>query len=198
MGTPKGLLLYQGRPWLLEQLYRFKAAGGQRVIVVLGFHSEEYKKNIFEITGNAHLSLLFPSLEISVVVNHQPQLGPFTSLQCALTALSKESYLGAFVLPIDVPGPDCRVFQKMAEAFINTQDAIVPRFQNKGGHPVLLSQSFADRLSRINPISKEARLDYQIRDLPPDKVTYLPVPDERVCLNLNGPEDFLQYCEKSA
>jgi CTP:molybdopterin cytidylyltransferase MocA len=197
MGIPKGLLLYQGRPWLLEQLHRFKAAGGKKVMVVLGYHSEEYKEIIWELAGCAHPSTSFPNLGISVVVNPQPHLGPFSSLQCALTALSKENYPGAFVLPIDVPGPAREVFQKMAQSFINNLDTIVPQFQNKGGHPVLLSRRFAELLAQIPANTKEARLDYQIRGIPRDKVIYLPVPDEKVCLNMNGPEDFRQYCERN-
>ena len=33
MGTPKGLVDYQGQPWLLEQLGRFRAACGERAMV---------------------------------------------------------------------------------------------------------------------------------------------------------------------
>jgi len=198
MGIPKGLLLYQGRPWLLEQIHRFDAAGGKRVFVVLGFHSEEYKDNILELAHNDLPSTSFPNLRISVTVNPRPQLGPFSSLHCALATLEKEGHPGAFVLPIDVPGPGRDVFQKMAQSFLNTFEALVPQFQNKGGHPVLLSRSFTGRLAQISPNAGEARLDFQIRVLPRDKVAYLPVSDERVCLNMNGPEDFLRYCGKSA
>ena len=46
MGTPKGLLDYQGHPWLVEQLRRFKAASGKRAIIVLGFHQAPYFEQI--------------------------------------------------------------------------------------------------------------------------------------------------------
>ena len=46
MGTPKGLLDYQGHPWLVEQLLRFKAASGRQAIIVLGFHQALYFEQI--------------------------------------------------------------------------------------------------------------------------------------------------------
>ncbi|MBA4392008.1 MAG: hypothetical protein C0407_00480, partial [Desulfobacca sp.] len=46
MGTPKGLLDYQGNLWLFEQLSRFQAASGKRVVIVLGFHHDQYFEKI--------------------------------------------------------------------------------------------------------------------------------------------------------
>jgi CTP:molybdopterin cytidylyltransferase MocA len=195
MGTPKGLLRYRNRFWLLEQCNRYKAAGGKRIILVLGFHWKDYLEQIFNLSEEVQNPIFRMGLEISVVVNAQPELGPFSSLQCAVTVLMQGDYPGAFVLPIDVPGPDLEVFRNMARSFEDGKEALIPRYRTKGGHPVLLSRTFLNRLSEISPESETARLDFQIRALPREKVAYLSVIDEKVRLNLNKPEDFLRYSE---
>jgi CTP:molybdopterin cytidylyltransferase MocA len=197
MGVPKGLLQYQGRFWMIEQFNRFKVAGGKRVMVVLGFHRKQYLEKMPWLAGEFQTPVLLMSLQLSVAINPHPQLGPFSSLQCAIAALKKEEedYLGAFILPIDVPGPGPEVFQEMTRAFENSWEALIPRFRSNGGHPVLLSRNFINRLAEVSPKSMDARLDFQIRALPRNKIAYLPVADERVCLNLNDPAEFQRYTE---
>ncbi|MEW6184396.1 MAG: NTP transferase domain-containing protein, partial [Thermodesulfobacteriota bacterium] len=87
MGTPKGLLDFQGRPWLVVQLQRFKAAGGRRAIIVLGFHYEHYREHLpwLEEAGDCPVRQF--GLEISVVLNTAPEEGQFSSLQCAISFL---------------------------------------------------------------------------------------------------------------
>jgi CTP:molybdopterin cytidylyltransferase MocA len=161
----------------------------------LGFQWEQYLRDMPWLAGEVRTPIFLIDLEISVFVNRLPQRGPFSSLQCAITALKKEDCPGAFVLPVDVPGPGQEVFAGMARAFKNSREVLIPRFRSRGGHPVLLSRSFVLRLAEVSPNSLDARLDFQIRALPRDKVAYLSVTDERVCLNMNGPEDFRRYTQ---
>jgi CTP:molybdopterin cytidylyltransferase MocA len=87
MGTPKGLLDFQGRPWLSEQLQRFKAAEGRRVIIVLGFHYKQYIEGIPWLEKAACRPARRFGLKISMVRNPTPEQGPFSSLQCAISFL---------------------------------------------------------------------------------------------------------------
>ena len=193
MGTPKGLLDYQGRPWLLEQLGRFKAACGTRAIVVLGFHSEQYFEKIPWLRAAGEEPDHHLGLEVSVVVNEAPGFGPFSSLKGAIAFLEQDDCPGAFVLPIDVPGPGREVYEELAGVFGESFDALIPRFQSKGGHPVLLSRNFLNRLAMVSLTSVEARLDLQIRALPKERIASVTVYDRNVGLNMNSPEDFRNY-----
>jgi CTP:molybdopterin cytidylyltransferase MocA len=87
MGTPKGLLNYHGHPWLIEQLLRFKAASGKRVIVVLGFHQAPYFEQIPWLVNAVTNPVEQLGLKISAVINPVPEHGQFSSLQAAIAFL---------------------------------------------------------------------------------------------------------------
>ena len=200
MGTPKGLLDYRGEPWLLEQLRRFKAACGKQVIVVLGFHHERYFEEITWLKTAGKESVHQLGLDISVVVNPNPEHGQFSSLQYAIPPSLPRSggragveVPGAFVLPVDVPGPNKGVYGRLTEALGVTTTAAIPRYRSRGGHPVLLSRVFLDRLTAVSLSSAEARLDLQIKALPRERVAFVPVDDEEVSLNMNIMDEFRNY-----
>ena len=88
MGTPKGLLNYHGHPWLIEQLRRFKAASGKRVIIVLGFHQAPYFEQIPWMVKAVTEPVQELGLEISATTNPAPEHGQFSSLQCAIDLLN--------------------------------------------------------------------------------------------------------------
>lgn len=209
MGTPKGLLDYQGQPWLVEQLRRFKAASGKRAIIVLGFHQAQYFDQIPWLEKALHQPVEQLGLKISTTINPTPEYGQFSSLQRAIPFLqtkqtrfderrttNDERYLrieripGTFFLPVDVPCPGKEVFEKLAEAFNHSIAAAIPQYQSKGGHPVLLSADLLHRLAEVPPDSPDARLDLHIHALPKGQSTFVPVEDENVCLNMNTLDEF--------
>jgi CTP:molybdopterin cytidylyltransferase MocA len=212
MGTPKGLLDYQGHPWLVEQLMRFKVASVMRVIIVLGFHQSPYFKQIPWLEEGVNKSVLNLGLEISVVINPIPEQGQFSSLQSAIAFLHAnetdfderrttndgrlfcdQKFLSAFILPIDVPCPAKEVFDELTAAFHDSLDAVIPQFQSKGGHPVLLGGDFLRRLSEVPLASPLARLDLQMQTLPVKRIAFVPVDDKNICLNINSMNEFQNY-----
>ncbi len=218
MGTPKGLLDYHGHPWLIEQLERFKAASGKRLIIVLGFHQAPYLEQIPWLVKAVTEPLQQLGLEISVVINPAPEHGQFSSLQQAVSFLhanetdfterpcpsqapnAERSFIGqkipgAFILPIDVPCPGKEVFENLAEAFSPSIDAAIPQYQSKGGHPVLLGSDFLSRLAEVPPTSPLARLDLQIQSLPEDRIALVSVNDKSISLNMNFLDEFQDYAQ---
>lgn len=193
MGSPKGLIDYSGNPWLLEQCARFRAAGGEQVILILGYHREAYFQEIPWLKDSVDQTIIRHDLEITTVVNAHPEGGQFTSLLCAISSAVVRRAPGAWVLPVDVPGPDRKVFEALKAALHGPVAVAVPRYHSRGGHPVLLSASFIQALTAIPPDAPEARLDVQIHRLAPAARVYVPVQDERVGLNLNTPLDLKGY-----
>ena len=193
MGTPKGLVDFKGRSWLLEQLSRFKTAGGTRAILTLGHHLEAYFEKIPWLTDTRKQPDRRLGLEISAVINPHPEKGQFSSLLAALASPLIQEAPGAFVLPIDVPGPDPKVYELLLESFADPVSVVIPRYHSRGGHPVLLAAPFMEALSKIFPEAAEARLDVQIRQLPPGRMVQVPVDDPQVCLNINSKADFIEY-----
>jgi CTP:molybdopterin cytidylyltransferase MocA len=203
---------YHGQPWLVEQLRRFKAASGKRVIIVLGFHQAQYFDQIPWLQETEKSPVHQLRLEIATTINPAPEQGQFSSLQQAIVLLqtcekdfserrtpNAERYfsfatiVGAFILPIDVPCPGKEVFEKLTGAFNSSIDAVIPQYQSKGGHPVLLSAEFLRRLAEVLPSSPNARLDFQIQALSQDQMAFVSVEDKRVCLNMNTLEEFRSF-----
>jgi len=181
MGTPKGLLAVHGESFLQYQARRFQEAGGQALVVVLGYGAALYEK---ALAG------------LQAVVNPTPERGPFSSLQCGLTWLAREqpAMSGCFVLPIDVPAPDASVWKRLTAELAAGTEVVCPEYAGSGGHPVLLSPAFCALLRRVPTDDPAARLDRQIAALPAGKRCRALVSDAQVTMNLNTPGSFAAWC----
>jgi molybdenum cofactor cytidylyltransferase len=179
LGFPKPLITVDGVPLIAWQLRRFCAAGGSRAIVVLGYHADPIRPAIPQVDG----------LKVEVIRNPAPERGPFSSLQLALGALSTlaPSGAGAFVLPIDVPGPGPAVWRQLAIAASARTPAVIPTYEGHGGHPVALSATTCAALLQVPLSGEDARLDRQLARLGAMRV---PVDDPAVTLNLNTAGDW--------
>ncbi len=86
MGEPKGLVDFRGRAWLLEQLSRFKTAGGNRAVLALGYQVEAYFEKIPWLPDTRKRPARRLGLEISTVINPHPEKGQFSSLLAAFAS----------------------------------------------------------------------------------------------------------------
>lgn len=181
MGEPKGLVLVSGRPWLLVQLDALEPQVS-RVTVVLGHDAEVYRRALPELAAR-----------VQVVVNPDPDRGPFSSLQCGLRQGAAPG-TPTFVLPVDVPAPLAPVWAALEDGLSTDReapvDAAVPVYEGRGGHPVLLSAAFVARLVAADPMS---RLDVELSQ---SRVARIPVDDPLVRLNLNAPEDWGKLADR--
>ena len=194
MGVAKGLLPYRKRPWLLEQLDRFAAAGGRQAVVVLGYRSDEYCQAIPMLRDACLQPVEYHGLKLSACINPSPELGPFSSIQSGARTLSELDVIdGAFILPIDVPCPDVQVWAALADAHTEQTAVCMPRFGGRGGHPVLLSSAFLSQIMAESPDSPDARLDRQIQKLDIELIERVVVDDDSISFNLNTPERWQEY-----
>jgi molybdenum cofactor cytidylyltransferase len=177
VGTPKGLVVAFGRPWLELQLEALERAGIRRVVVVVSPEN----RSLYEAG--------IPGLEsrATLVVNADPDRGPFSSLQCGLSVVPPS--VPAFVLPVDVPAPATPLWPLLLAALERGVDAVVPTLDGRGGHPVLLSPALAAELAKVP--AEEGRLDEVLADPSRlERVVRVPVTDERVRMNLNTLTDW--------
>lgn len=182
MGEPKGLVSVGDHSWLEAQLKQFSAIGLKNIVLVLGFESEKYEAALPALQKPDGLNL-------SIAKNSQPEFGPFSSLITGYRSISRASK-ACFFLPIDVPCPDKNVWETLGNHLKEGMNAAIPSIKKHGGHPVLLSASFLEKLSQISFDNKEARLDLQILKLPKDRIAYVNVADSKIHMNLNTSDDF--------
>jgi len=223
MGTPKGLLRAYGKPLLLHHATNFMEKGGREIVAILGYVSEKYMNafswseragafwhTLSEKDLNPEKKEKHPdnpdlphpssiendipaSIKIRFLINKNPEYGQFSSIKTAVSFLSEADTPGFFVTPVDVPPPSENVFKSMLQEGRANVTAVIPCFQGKGGHPVLLSSDFIDIILKTPLDSPYARLDRQIRAQPKKSIVKISVNDHSVITNLNTPEEFKNY-----
>lgn len=188
MGVDKGLLKYKHTFWILEQLNRISRTTIKTVYIGLGFNCLNYFNAIpwFE---KAQLGFVeFQGVEIKVVINKNPQLGSFSTLQTVLKNLN--TTCNVLLNHIDIPLLNSEELNKI----ISTKNKIViPNFEEKNGHPIKLEPPFWNSLLRININHKNARLDYLIKHLSISDVSKINVKDSNILKNLNTKHEWLSY-----
>jgi molybdenum cofactor cytidylyltransferase len=139
MGTDKALLLYRGRTFVETNVQALRDAGLRRITVVLGHHADE-------IRGKTNLE------GAEVVVNENYARGQTSSLQAGLQKLASPEVEAVILSLVDHPGFSPETVRTMVARFRETQCAVViPTYQNRRGHPVLIAQSLFDELLRLTP-----------------------------------------------
>jgi CTP:molybdopterin cytidylyltransferase MocA len=180
MGGPKGLIPFgaAGTPLLVWSIQRHRAAGGREAVVVLGHEAAAYLLHL-------------PENGVTVAHSAAPELGPFASLTAGIAAMTEAP--AVFVLPVDVPAAQVSTWAILARAFLaaapGSIDAVLPRYGDRGGHPVLLSLAMARHLTSVPLDGADDRHDMQLRLLPPERVLRVEVADPLVVLDLNTPAD---------
>ena len=190
MGTPKGLLIVDGIPWFQYQIERFNRLGGKYVVVVFGYDFQSYREHLGSESDLAGRWLDRYGLKIGVVLNSNPKLGQFSSIQCGLEYLHQHRFSASFVLPVDTPSPSGDVWKALSRNPLETKKVCVPSYNGKGGHPVLLMRQFWSTLTSLSPYLPDSRLDRQIGLLPKEEVCYVKVDDPSVIRNVNTPKEF--------
>lgn len=180
MGSPKGLLNFRGKYWILEQISRYKHIQNPKVYIGLGYDYEHYFKDIPLFTKALDDFYLYDGVEVKVIINQQPELGAFSTLQAVLDKVDTKT--SVLVQPIDVP----LVNKQSLVSIINKDNNIViPKCNSKNGHPVKLKPEFWNTLLSIDKSSKNARLDVQIKAQNTSTITYVKVSDKSVYQNIN-------------
>jgi len=172
MGSPKALLPFGSQTFLNKIISDYRRIGCQRLIAVAG----------------AHLDAIRASLDDSDVLllhNPDPDRGPFSSLKIAVKSLPPDCR-GCFVHPVDHPAVNVKTLRQILTAWNGeSQRAVKPTFEGRGGHPILLGQDWIKKIAGA-PISSELRS--LLRETLAE-VRLVPVTDEMILLNVNHPAD---------
>jgi molybdenum cofactor cytidylyltransferase len=135
MGRPKALLPIEGQNFIERIVGALTQSQADRLVVVLGHNADEMRRQI-------------EHLPVEIVMNTDYKNGQLSSLQSAIRYIEKENRCdGMLVHLVDHPYIDRRLVDLMIQRFYETKKLIVvPRHQQKRGHPVIFSRALFEEL----------------------------------------------------
>ncbi len=156
LGEPKALVDIHGES-LIKLIIRKLKQNDLRIIIVTR------KELVDEIN----------KLGEKIVINPEPENGRTGSIQCGI----KEAKSGrCMIVPVDRPGFSTTTIQKL----IKTHETSCPSNNDKGGHPVIISEKDCEKIMSSHPSTPLREI------INPQKIE---VEDKFLHLNIDFPED---------
>ena len=173
MERPKLLLEWNGTTLLEYVVSSLCLPHVSEVIVVLGHQS-------------AQIQIPDSDPRVRYVVNEQYETGRSESIKCGLKHIDQ---LSENILLIGVDQPRTpEIISRIIDAHLRKGSLITsPRFEGKGGHPLMFSRTLKEQLATINEDTQGMR---EIFRLYRDKVTNIELQEPMVCLDINTTEQY--------
>jgi molybdenum cofactor cytidylyltransferase len=131
----------------------------------------------------------------ALVRNPSPERGQFSSLQVGLHAVLNHGRDGAMITLVDRPPVGQATLGALRVAFqtalSNGKWAVVPEYQGRHGHPILVGREMIEAFLKA-PADSTAR-DVLHQNLP--HLVYLPTDDPGIAMNVDTPEDYRALAE---
>jgi molybdenum cofactor cytidylyltransferase len=123
-----------------------------------------------------------------MVSNPHPEQGQFSSLRIGLTEVLHYGRDAAIVTLVDRPAPSPQTIALLKKEFLTSVEeiwAVVPEFNEKHGHPIVIGREMIEAFLRAEAGSNAREVEHANQA----HIRYVPVSDPNVTLNVNTPED---------
>jgi molybdenum cofactor cytidylyltransferase len=138
MGFPKMLLPFRGKPILSVVLRTIIDSGIDYIIVVLGHRHE----------------MLIPIIEPTIAdycINHHYHQGMLSSVLCGIKRLRQQTD-AIMIFPGDQPLISVESVKLLTDNYNKTdKEIIIPVYQGRRGHPVLIGHSLVGEIEKLDP-----------------------------------------------
>lgn len=173
MGRQKPLLAWHGLPLVRFQIESLLAAGVSEIRVVLGYKRWHVLPHVW---GRG----------VRPVLNRDYRDGKTTSVLRGILSARPEA-TDLLLLAVDQPRPDW-VVKRVIESHVE-KDALItsPRYEGRGGHPLLFSATLRGELESITDEGQGIR---EVFDAHRGEVNEVEFDDPIVRLDLNTPEEY--------
>src|ERR1041384_567794 len=136
MGAFKPLLPF-GNKTVIECCIDYLQGGGvETVVVVVGHRAEEIRKSL-------------AGRQVRFAVNPDPNSEMGASIAAGIRELS-ESSQAVLIALCDHPAVPASVVAKLIETWKTGARIVIPTWENRGGHPVLIDLSFKSELLNLS------------------------------------------------
>ena len=126
----------------------------------------------------------------SLLVNPDPARGQFSSLRLGLQEVLNRGRDAAMVTLVDRPPVQMKTIETLQSAFqraiTKRKWAVIPEYQGKHGHPILLGREMMEAFLKA-PETSNAR---EVEHAHPSEIEYVPVDDPLVAANVDTPEQY--------
>jgi molybdenum cofactor cytidylyltransferase len=173
MGKPKLLLPYQQSTIIETVVQTAVTSDVDAVTVVLGANAGRIAEKIVH-------------QNVSIVVNKAYRDGMFSSIQCGLRQLPSDT--SAIVLMLgDQPGIPATVINAIIAAWKESgMKIILPLYESRKGHPILIDMSFRDEL--LSSGLKEGMRSFMKQN--EMNILELPVSSSAILDDIDTPQDY--------
>jgi len=181
MGIPKLSLRFdEDRSFAEKIIQTYQSAGCRNIVMIVNEQGENYLRR---------QKVSFTENDVTVILNMHPERERFYSLQTGLRSV--QNGLPVFVQNIDNPFVETELLQQLANIY-TPEGYVVPRYNGRGGHPVLLSERI------VNDITTSLDWGQNLRNfLQAYPQISCPVDDEKILININSPKEYRKYFSKS-
>lgn len=150
MGASKPLLPFGSKTVIESCIESFVKAGVETIIVVIGPNGQTIKQK-FEESERAGPPLHHP---IRFALNPDPESEMSDSIRHGVHELDTDAQ-ATFITPADHPAVTAVVVAKLADEWRRSEKIsgkiLVPEYQGRGGHPVLIDLSLRAELLNLDP-----------------------------------------------
>lgn len=139
MGAFKPLLPF-GKKTVIESCIDYLRAGGvDTIVVVVGHRDGEVRERL------ERYSVIF-------ALNPDPSSEMADSIRCGVEKLP-DNVAATLIALVDHPAVDAKVVATLINEWKKGAKFIIPTWQGRGGHPVLVDLSFRSELESLGPVS---------------------------------------------
>lgn len=173
MGTQKLLLPYENTSIIKSIVSKAINSNAYQTIVVTGSHKNELMEELQD----------FP---IDFIENTLYERGMFSSVQKGI-AMVDDTHEGMLILLGDQPMVSTAIINRLITSFQKTNKGIlIPTFDNKRGHPVLISRKYQQQINTLNPAIglRELIMTNQ------EDVLEIEVKSNEILLDIDTPQDY--------
>ncbi|WP_242042241.1 MULTISPECIES: nucleotidyltransferase family protein [Cyanophyceae] len=176
MGTPKQLLLYQGKSLICRTVEAAIASSCNSIVVVLGAYAEQIKPEIAQY-------------DIQFTDNNQWSAGMGTSIQAGIQALSQthRELEAAIFLVCDQPFISTEIIDQLIATYhVNHKSIVASEYAGTLGVPALFNYNIFSELVSLQSTTGAKQIIYNhISDV-------IGIPFPQGLVDLDTPEDYQQ------
>jgi molybdenum cofactor cytidylyltransferase len=176
MGKPKFLLNYSKKITFLEKIIlEFKNFESPEIVIVVNeSNAIAHNKYFSDFGENVH-----------IVINSKQESDRFYSLKLGLEKCNSQHLV--FVVNVDNPFVNAQLINELLKN-IKDFDFVIPTFQGKGGHPILIQSNITQAI--ISTASNNLNLKNYLSQFRKNTVE---TTDDKILMNINTKEDYAKY-----